>query len=45
MIARCVHKHTPENQLKYDYFKKYCVIVKDNIPENIIDIDSIPCYV
>jgi hypothetical protein len=45
MISRTVHKHTPENQLKYDYFKKYCVIVKDNIPENIIDIDSIPCYV
>jgi hypothetical protein len=44
MISRTVHKHTPENQLKYQYFKKYCVIVKDNIPENIIDIDSIPCY-
>jgi hypothetical protein len=44
MISRTVHQHTPENQLKYDYFKQYCINMKDNKPENIIDIDSIPCY-
>ena len=44
MISRTVHEHTPENQLKYDYFKQYCVNSRDNKVENIIDIDSIPCY-
>jgi hypothetical protein len=44
MISRTVHEHTPENQLKYDYFKQYCINMKDNNPEHIIDIDVIPCY-
>ena len=25
MIARTVHNHTPQNQLKNPLFKKYCV--------------------
>jgi hypothetical protein len=44
MISRTVHEHTPENQLKYDYFKQYCVKSKNSIQEHIIDIDVIPCY-
>jgi len=47
MIARTVHKHTPENQLNFPFFKQFMLksknIVLDNI--DIIDIDIIPCYV
>jgi hypothetical protein len=48
MIARTVHKHTPEKQLEYSFFKQFILkkpkdIVLDNI--NMIDIDAIPCYV
>jgi hypothetical protein len=47
MIARTVHKHTPENQLEYPFFKQFMVksknLVLDDI--NMIDLDSIPCYV
>jgi hypothetical protein len=47
MIARTVHKHTPENQLEYSFFKQFMVksknIVLDNV--DIIDIDMMPCYV
>jgi hypothetical protein len=43
MIARTVHHHTPQNQLKEPYFNKYSI--KDIIPNiKVIDIDSIPCY-
>ena len=45
MIARTVHNHTPENQLKFEYFSQYLV---DNINQNekhiYMDIDSIPIY-
>lgn len=45
MIARTVHKHTPQKQLDYLFFNQY----KENIdnPENleIMDIDTIDCYV
>jgi hypothetical protein len=48
MIARTVHNHTPENQLEYPFFKQFMVkkskdIILDNI--NMIDIDTMPCYV
>ena len=47
MIARTVHKHTPENQLEFSFFKQFMVksknIVLDNV--DIIDIDMMPCYV
>jgi hypothetical protein len=44
MIARTVHKHTPQMQLEFDFFKQF----KQNSGEpvdNIMDIDKIPCYV
>jgi hypothetical protein len=45
MIARTVHKHTPEEQLKKEYFIVY-KIQKKNLDKNItlLDIDKIPCY-
>ena len=44
MIARCVHNHTPQNQLdrpEFDAFSKFT----DTIPKDIIDIDKIPIYI
>ena len=48
MIARTVHKHTPENQLEYSFFKQFILkkskdIVLDHV--NMIDLDVMPCYV
>jgi hypothetical protein len=48
MIARTVHKHTPENQLEFPFFKQFMMkkskdMVLDHV--NIIDIDVISCYV
>jgi hypothetical protein len=40
MIARTVHKHTPEAQLEYDIFKQFCV--QEEITETIINIDELP---
>ena len=43
MIARCVHNHTPQNQLirpEFDAFSKF----NDTIPKDVIDIDKIPVY-
>jgi hypothetical protein len=47
MIARTVNKHTPENQLEYPFFKQFMVKSKNIVLDNIdmIDIDTIPCYV
>jgi len=48
MIARTVHKHTPEEQLKDPYFSQYAINKKhsrDILSEQIIDIDVLPCYV
>ena len=41
MIARCVHHHTPEAQLKRDMFKKF-IISKSNISSKqaVLNIDS-----
>lgn len=44
MIARCVHNHTPQAQLERDEFKQY-IYSKDDIPKDIINIDSIPSYI
>jgi hypothetical protein len=43
MIARCVHKHTPQNQLERSEFASY-VIPKANIPEKetIMNLDELP---
>ena len=46
MIARCVHKHTPQAQLERKEFSKFLVLNK-NIVKNeiIINIDELPCYI
>lgn len=44
MIARTVHAHTPENQLKYDFFKQYEYTLSENETADIIDLDDVPCY-
>lgn len=43
MIARTVHKHTPEEQLNYAIFKQYLVtVVDEDIP--VMNLDNIPSY-
>jgi hypothetical protein len=43
MIVRTVHKHTPENQLKYEYFNQY--VAKGPVDKSsVIDIDALPTY-
>jgi hypothetical protein len=45
MIARCVHKHTPQKQLERSEFKKYLISkYKHEKNHTFIDIDKIPCY-
>jgi hypothetical protein len=44
MIARCVHNHTPQNQLDRPEFKKFSQF-EGIISEPIMDIDAIPSYV
>jgi hypothetical protein len=47
MIARTVHKHTPENQLDFPFFKQFMVKSKNLVLDDVdmIDVDSMPCYV
>jgi hypothetical protein len=45
MIARSVHKHTPQEQLEFPYFKQFDVSKKKTEYKNIMDIDSLPVYV
>jgi hypothetical protein len=43
MIVRTVHKHTPENQLKFEYFNQY--ETKEPVSKSsVIDIDALPVY-
>ena len=42
MIARTVHNHTPENQLKYEFFSQYAVDEKDS--SQLMNIDILPTY-
>ena len=46
MIARCVHNHTPQQQLERNEFKSY-KILKNLIPstEKIINIDEMPLLI
>jgi len=44
MIARCVHKHTPQAQLDRPEFKSFEYNKKD-ISTEVIDIDSFPSYI
>jgi len=41
MIARTCNAHTPQEQLKYRFFKQF---VFKGILDNCINIDDIPCY-
>jgi len=48
MIARTVHLHTPQEQLKDPYFKQFLVKVnKDKLKTigNLLDIDNLPVYI
>ena len=46
MIARSVHKHTPQNVLKKSLFEKYQIAKKKiNNPEAIFNIDELPILV
>jgi len=45
MIARCVHNHTPTNQLERNEFNKFLIPNKNiSKTEQIIDIDILPTY-
>lgn len=44
MIARCVHNHTPQAQLERTEFNAYSIF-KGDVPQDVIDIDKIPCYI
>jgi hypothetical protein len=45
MIARTVHKHTPQAQLKHSAFKKFLCKDAEKIKENdVFDIDALPCF-
>ena len=46
MIARNVHNHTPQNQLKRDMFSKFITSKKKlNKNNKVLFIDKLPCYV
>ena len=46
MIARTVHKHTPEAQLEDPFFNQFKITIDEKCKDaiDIIDIDIIPCY-
>jgi hypothetical protein len=44
MIARCVHNHTPQAQLKRPEFNRYSEF-KGDIPLDVINIDEIPIFI
>ena len=44
MIARCVHNHTPQNQLSRELFKRFIIENSDHLPE-LINIDELPCFI
>lgn len=46
MIARTVHQHLPENQLKHPIFKDFEISNSQlSKNENLIDLDNLPVYV
>ena len=44
MIARTVHKHTPQNQLEYPFFSQYDFSQEIDGDKNVMNIDALPCY-
>ena len=45
MIARTVHKHTPEEQFKFPLLSQFEVTESEVENQNVINIDKIPSYV
>lgn len=45
MIARTVHKHTPQEQLNFPFFNQFLVKKKIDKDITIMDLDILPCYV
>ena len=45
MIARTVHNHTPEAQLKFKYFTQFIFSPKNKKNIDIMDLDIIPLYI
>jgi hypothetical protein len=44
MIAKTCHKHTPQEQLKFPFFKQF-LTKKAGKEAKIMDLDVLPCYV
>ena len=44
MIARSCHKHTPQEQLKFPFFKQF-LMKKGAKNVQIMDLDVLPCYI
>ena len=42
MIARTVHRHTPEEQLKRQMFNKYIVKKKTTKDKSVCNVDELP---
>ena len=42
MIARTVHKHTPQEQLVFPFFSQF---LSKKLGEEVMDIDVLPTYV
>ena len=45
MIARTVHRHTPEAQLEKSFFKLYVSSKKNVAKKQLFDIDDLPVYI
>ena len=49
MIARTVHNHTPQEQLKFPFFSQFALSAKKwkqiTGPIHVMNIDKLPCYV
>ena len=43
MIARTVHKHTPQEQLQYSFFNQF-VVNENEVGEQVMDINRLPKY-
>jgi len=44
MVARTVHKHTPEEQFKFKLLSQFEIAESDVDNQNVINIDKIPSY-
>jgi hypothetical protein len=45
MIARTVHKHTPEQQFKFPLLSRFEIAESDIENQTVINIDKIPSYI